>query len=200
MTLPPLTAEASLYDSDTYYRTHAPTSRSWSSRRRIRTAQDQGSQEDGGTDIYGSEIINVHGNAPIQCPDGYEQVGNTCAPIDSGSITQPLPVATGGGSKSPNPKHGHGPKRPNPKTGNGINGANYNPAAGGPCYADFGAIDGPPNLETGSYSLNPGGTPGGWACCTPAQPSGNGQVCAFCNPKNGKSAVCGDGHNTRPNI
>jgi hypothetical protein len=192
MKLPLLTAEASLYQSDTYYRTNARTSIVRSSRRRIQQ-QDDGSQDggtNGGDGSDGGEIINVHGNAPIQCPTGYEQVGNTCALIDSGSITPPGTVATSGGSRTrnPRPKPGHGPKRPNPKaTGNGFNGGDYNPASNTPCCSDSSLSGDGSDPTPGSYVLNPGGNAYGWACCHQ-----NG-VCDYCNSKNGKSTVCEDG-------
>jgi hypothetical protein len=182
MKLPELTAEASLYQSDTPYRTNARTSVVGSSRRAIRTAQDHsGSQEDGGTDgdIYGSEVINVTGSAPVQCPLGWEQVGDTCVPPPGNNPRIPIPT-------------GHGPKpKPQPKprqTHNGLNGGNYNPTAGAPCCRNT-AAGAAIILAPGNYLY----TKNGWSCCTkfPGHPLSYG--CDACRGQSGTSTVCADG-------
>lgn len=184
MNLPRLTAEASLYRFGTHYRTRSRTSLVGSSGSTIRTAQ-------GGTGTQGEtggEIISVHG-----CLPGEVKVGDQCVLLDPGGTLSSVSVPTGQGPQRPGSGHGgkgHGPHRPGKNIGNGRNGQNYNPVQGGQCYADFSADGNPPVFYGGTYSLNPGGSDGGWACCTKLLPAGT--LCAFCNPTNGKSAVCAD--------
>jgi hypothetical protein len=178
MNIPQLTAEASLYRFGTHYRTRSRTSVVGSSSRTIRTAQgESGVQGDTGDDDDGDggEIINVSGVAPIiQCPDGYEQVGDTCIPH---APTPPVPVSGGHG---PQPK----PKPKPRQTGNGLNGGNYNPTRGAPCCSNtsMGMLN---YIQSGTYSLNP--YTHDWTCCH------SKSDCDPCVTKNGKSQFCEDG-------
>jgi hypothetical protein len=171
MNLPRLTAELSLYQSGTHYRTNARTSLVWSSSRTIRTAQ-------GGTGTQGEtggEIIYVHG-----CLPGEVKIGNSC--VDPGGDTLPpitVPAGQGpqgGGGKGHGPK-GHGPPK---KKGNGLHGGDYNPTIGSPCCS----MD--PNVNrilSGNYSYS---GKAGWACCNPRN------TCDSCSMM-GRGAFCEDG-------
>jgi hypothetical protein len=169
MNLPQLTAEASLYRCGTHYRTSPGTSLARSCCT-IWTAQ--GDTGTGDTGTRGSEIIYVTGTAPIQCPPGYEQQGNTCVLLDAGG-TPPIPVP------------GRGPV-PGKNKGNGRNGGNYNPVRGGQCCAGD-------SFDHGIYQFNPAADVNDWECCQYYGPDYPLNECVSCNTKNGSSQSCADG-------
>jgi hypothetical protein len=174
MNPPQLTAEASLCRSGTHYRTFARTNGVGSSSRTIRTAQGgTGTQGETGTPpTIGNETISVHGTAPIQCPLGYEQVGNQCVPTNS------LPT---GGTQPAGPGSGK-------NKGNGRDGGNYNPAIGGQCC-------GGDLIDHGTYQFgfDPAINANDWMCCQYYGPDYSLGSCVFCATKNSGSTSCKDG-------
>jgi hypothetical protein len=172
MNLPQLTAEASLYQPRTQYRTKARTSLVGSSGRgMITTAQ-------GDTSItVPGETITVHGT--LNCPPGYEDQGGQCVLIGGGTLT--TPSQTGGGTRGGT--KGHGPS--GGKKGNGLKGGNYNPSKGGICCCESYS-----GLSQGTYVYD-SIAGGGWACSLKIPDGGTLEV--FCNPVKGKSAYCADG-------
>jgi hypothetical protein len=184
MNLPQLTAEASLYQSGTHYRTNARTTLARFRSRTIRTAQEgTGTQGETGTPpTIGNETITVRGTAPIQCPPGYEQQGNQCIPINAlpSGGTQP---SGPGGKGSGGSGSGTGKNK-----GNGRDGGNYNPALGGQCC-------GGDLVDHGIYQFgfDPANNANDFMCCQYFGADSFLGTCVFCDTKNGASTSCKDG-------
>jgi hypothetical protein len=181
MNLPQLTAEASLYRSGTHYRTRSRTSLVESSSHTIRTAQgDTGTQGETGTPpTIGNETITVHGTVPLQCPPGYEQLGNQCVPTNALPTGGTQPVGPGSGKSG----SGSGKNR-----GNGRDGGDYNPVTGGQCC-------GGGSVDHGVYQLgfNTVIKANDWMCCLYYGPDYSLGSCVFCDTANGASTSCKDG-------
>jgi len=181
MNLPPLTAEASLYQSNGHYRTNGCTSFVASSTGTIVSIAQGGTGttwDGGGNEIITvpGEIINVH-----SCPPGYEDQGGHCVPIGGGTGTGTFPAQSGGtGSGS-----GGGGKKSGKKKGNGRDKGDYNPKQGALCCGgDY--------FKRGTYKFTTFARLDGtdywdWGCCV-----GNG--CVGCETKeDGSSEGCSDG-------
>jgi len=181
MNLPLLTAEVSLYDSDRHYQSGACSALAGSFARTIRAADGTGTQgETGSPPTIGNETITVRGTAPMQCPSGYEQVGNQCLPTNSLPIggTQPSGSGSGKGSGSGSGKN----------KGNGRDGGNYNPVVGGQCC-------GGDLTDHGIYQVgvNPTTNANDFMCCQYLGADSVLGTCVFCDTQNGASTSCKDG-------
>jgi hypothetical protein len=167
MNLPQLTAEASLCQPHTQYRTNAPTSLVGSSGRGMITT----AQGDTVTSItVPGETITVHGTVPK----------------GGGTVTRTVTTPSQTGTKGGGTGKGHGPG--GGKTGNGLKGGNYNPTKGGMCCCETSY-----GLSQGTY-VNDTMPGGGWACSVNTPGPFGGTLETFCNPVKGKSAYCADGN------
>jgi hypothetical protein len=89
MNLPPLTAEASLYQSHAYYRSNAHTGFLPSRARQLATVYP-------GDGTVGSETITVHGSPPVTVPGTEVITVHGTVPLGGGSNSKP-PVNYGDG-------------------------------------------------------------------------------------------------------
>jgi hypothetical protein len=155
MNLPQLTAEASLYQPRTQYRTNARTSLFASSGRgMITTAQGE----------IGTSNITVPGET-------ITVIGTV--PKGGGTVT--TPSQTGTGTKGGGRGRGHGPSGGH--KGNGLNGGDYNPSTGGSCCGKYYLAPGSWVLSQSTYASN---SDLGWSCgdvpCDPVK--GKSKFCA----------------------